>query len=107
MRLCHEALRHDKAAGVACPEDRHNCTNDVCDGSGARTHPNKVNGTDCGHEKTCQNGECTGGLRCAFPCSGELGLRHIHRLLHVPVQQVGAVRGDLPALLGRPAMRTA
>jgi len=107
MRLCHEALRRNKAVGVACPEDRNNCTNDVCDGSGACTHPNKVNGTDCGDEKTCRNGECIGGLRCAFPCSGDKLCNSSTDLCECPSSKSVACQGELPPLLGRPAMRTA
>jgi hypothetical protein len=107
MRLCHEALRRNKAAGVACPEDRNNCTNDVCDGSGACTHPNKVNGTDCGHEETCRNGECIGGLRCALLCSGDKLCNSSTGLCECPSSKSVACQGELPALLGRPALRTA
>jgi hypothetical protein len=97
----------DKAADAACPEDGNNCTNDVCDGSGACTHPNKVNGTGCGDEKTCRNGECTDGLTCAFPCSGDKLCNSSTGLCECPSSKSVPCQGDLPALLGRPAMRTA
>jgi len=66
-KLC---VTTNKDAGTSCPNDDNPCTNDICDGSGQCTHPNKTNGIDCGGGKTCQNGECTSGMQCA-PCSGD------------------------------------
>ncbi len=72
---CHFATKlcvtTDKAVGTACPDDGNKCTDDVCDGSGVCTHPDKSNGVSCGDGKTCQNGECTGGLTCPSPCAGD------------------------------------
>lgn len=56
-----------KAAGTACTPDANQCTNDVCDGAGACTHPNKINGTPCNDGQfcsvfeVCSFGQCTGG----------------------------------------------
>ncbi len=46
---CNEAADNCfTAANVACTADTNTCTNDVCDGSGACTHPFKPAGSPCG-----------------------------------------------------------
>jgi len=44
-------------AGTGCQDDGNPCTDDVCDGTGACTHP--ANTAPCG--STCQSGVCEGG----------------------------------------------
>ena len=44
---------------MACSSDGNDCTNDVCDGAGNCTHPNKPPGTPC------SGGACDGASACA------------------------------------------
>jgi hypothetical protein len=41
-----------------CPDDGNPCTEDVCDGSGACTHPALADGATCGADQICRNGAC-------------------------------------------------
>jgi len=61
-------------AGTACPSDGNECTNDVCNGGGLCTHPNKPEGSSCDDGQyctiweACWNGSCGDGL--PRTCSG-------------------------------------
>jgi hypothetical protein len=52
-----------KAAGLVCPGDGEQCTDDVCDGAGTCTHPNRSgscdDGNSCSTGDTCVDGACT------------------------------------------------
>ena len=53
-----------EARGSACAADGNTCTDDVCDGAGACTHPNNTAACDdensCTANDTCANGVCKG-----------------------------------------------
>jgi hypothetical protein len=55
-------------SGTLCTDDGNACTNDICNGTGSCTHPNKTNGTSCSDgnvcngAETCQNGACAPGI---------------------------------------------
>jgi hypothetical protein len=52
-----------KGAGLVCPGDENQCTDDVCDGAGTCTHPNRTGSCDddnsCSTGDTCVDGACT------------------------------------------------
>ncbi len=52
---------NDLKAGTGCPDDGNECTDDVCDGLGACTHPNATDGTSCTGNGV---GECTEADTC-------------------------------------------
>jgi len=59
-----------EASGSACASDGNLCTNDVCNGAGACTHPNNTapcdDGLFCTVNDACSAGTCTGAARsCA------------------------------------------
>lgn len=55
-----------KDSGTPCTDDGNQCTDDVCNGSGQCTHPNKQNGTTCNDGNRCtENDQCSSGQ-----CSG-------------------------------------
>lgn len=53
-----------EAAGSACAADVNECTDDICNGAGACTHPNNTSpcddGNACTQTDTCQAGACSG-----------------------------------------------
>ncbi len=69
--------------GTPCPSDGVACTSDVCNGSGACTHPMAANGTSCEDGdrctsgETCQAGVCRGGTTTTcdpcLVCDGQSG----------------------------------
>lgn len=59
------------AAGTACAEDGAGCTNDVCDGAGACTHPLRPVGTVCRTAAgVCDVAETCSGSTTACPFNG-------------------------------------
>ena len=52
---------NDLIAGAGCSDDGNECTDDVCDGFGACTHPNATDGTPCTGNGV---GECTEADTC-------------------------------------------
>src|SRR5439155_22580950 len=56
-----------EAAGAGCAADTNPCTNDVCDGAGACTHPNNTascnDGQFCTVNDVCSGGSCGGTAR--------------------------------------------
>src|SRR6185503_20318944 len=67
---CCSATCTFEASGSACASDGNLCTNDVCSGAGACTHPNNTapcdDGLFCTVNDTCGGGTCGGSPRnCA------------------------------------------
>lgn len=72
------------SAGTSCIDDGNVCTNDLCNGAGACTHPNNTNPCDnglyCDGTDTCAAGSCSvhtgdpcaGGTECADSCNEAL-----------------------------------
>ncbi|MBI3784800.1 MAG: hypothetical protein HY270_15510, partial [Deltaproteobacteria bacterium] len=58
-----------KSSGTACTADPNVCTNDVCNGAGACTHPNNTNSCDDGNG--CTTGDICGGGSCSGTPSGD------------------------------------
>ncbi|HYC54934.1 MAG TPA: hypothetical protein VEL28_08335, partial [Candidatus Binatia bacterium] len=68
-------------AGTVCTSDGNVCTNDVCDGAGACSHPHNtapcVDGLFCNGADTCAGGSCSqhagdpcaGGSECSDECN--------------------------------------
>ena len=70
--LCNEADDNcNNPLGTACTADTNVCTDDVCDGNGACTHPNNTASCDdglfCNGADTCAGGVCT---HAGDPCAG-------------------------------------
>jgi cysteine-rich repeat protein len=68
---CCSSTCQFEASGAGCANDGNACTNDVCDGAGACTHPNNTvpcnDGQFCTVNDACAGGACTGTPR---DCSG-------------------------------------
>jgi len=74
--VCNEAARNCLvSAGTACTPDSNVCTDDVCNGTGACTHPNNTvsceDGLFCTVGEQCSGGACSGGKPrdCSNPSS--------------------------------------
>jgi cysteine-rich repeat protein len=64
---CCSSTCQFEAVGSACTSDGNDCTNDVCNGSGTCTHPNKPAGSACGSssDTDCDNPDtCNGSGVC-------------------------------------------
>ncbi len=63
------ACSHPPAsAGTPCIDDGEVCTDDVCDGAGACSHPPAAGGTPCDDDgNECTFDECDGAGACAHP----------------------------------------
>jgi cysteine-rich repeat protein len=64
---CCSSTCQFEAAGAPCAADTNLCTNDVCNGAGACTHPNNTDPCDdglfCTVNDACSGGSCTGTPR--------------------------------------------
>ncbi len=62
---CCSSTCQFEASGASCPSDGNPCTNDVCNGAGACTHPNNTapcdDGQFCTVNDTCSGGACVSG----------------------------------------------
>jgi cysteine-rich repeat protein len=60
-------------SGSSCADDGNECTSDVCDGTGACTHPNDSapcsDGNLCNGDDFCSNGSCS--VHVGNPCASE------------------------------------
>jgi cysteine-rich repeat protein len=66
---CCSSTCQFEQSGSTCESDGLECTDDVCDGAGTCTHPNKSAGTACSaDENHCTKDECDGAGNCAHPC---------------------------------------
>ena len=77
---CCDSTCQADPSGTACTDDANGCTDDVCDGAGACTHPNNSavcdDGVFCNGADTCSGGACdahagdpcAAGGECANDC---------------------------------------
>jgi hypothetical protein len=68
---CNEAADNCLAlASTPCTPDSNTCTDDVCNGTGACTHPMKQDGESCDDGDSCTTGDtCSGGTCSGTPSS--------------------------------------
>ena len=65
---CCSSTCHFEASGSPCKDDGNECTEDVCNGAGACTHPFEPAGTACTDDgKLCTDDVCDGAGACSHP----------------------------------------